>query len=142
MKTVKTARGRIIDMAALAAKAEETRAVSNVPVNARGDIIDNRGNVKVTKEKITAEHYKTATPGVEEEVSIKKEATEPAPVPEKVTENFQEPKPAPKPKAKPTPPPAPVEEEVTEIARRERTREDGTTYWEIEYSDGSIETTR
>ena len=61
MKTVKTARGRIIDMAALAAKAEETRAVSNVPVNARGDIIDNRGNVKVTKEKITAAQRYSAT---------------------------------------------------------------------------------
>ena len=141
MKTVKTARGRTIDMAALAKSHEEERAVSNVPVNARGDIIDNRGKVKVKKEKVVAQHYKEIVPDVEE-VSIKKEATEPAPVPEKVTEPMEEPKPVQaKPKPKPTPPPAPAEEEVVEIARRERTREDGTQYWEIEYSDGSIETT-
>ena len=36
--------------------------------------------------------------------------------------------------------PAPVEEEgVVEIGRRNRTREDGTKYWEVEFSDGSME---
>ena len=43
MKSAKTALGKTINMAALAAKHETTRAVSNIPVNARGDIIDNRG---------------------------------------------------------------------------------------------------
>ena len=36
---------------------------------------------------------------------------------------------------------APVQEEegVVEIGRRNRTREDGTKYWEVEFSDGSME---
>ena len=58
MKRVKTARGKILDMGALATQHEKTRAVSNVPVNARGDIIDNRGNVTVQREKISKEYYK------------------------------------------------------------------------------------
>ena len=53
MKTVKTAKGRMLDMGALAAQNEETRAISNVPINARGDIIDNRGNVKISREDIS-----------------------------------------------------------------------------------------
>ena len=47
MKTVKTAKGRILDMQALAAKNENTRAVSNLNMNVLGDIIDNRGNVEI-----------------------------------------------------------------------------------------------
>ena len=57
MKRVKTARGKILDMGALATQHEKTRAVSNVPVNARGDIIDNRGNVTVQREKISKKYY-------------------------------------------------------------------------------------
>ena len=41
----KTAMGKTIDMAALAAKNERIRAVGNMNVNARGDIIDNQGNI-------------------------------------------------------------------------------------------------
>ena len=58
MKTVTTARGNQINMGALAAQHEQTRAISNMPLNARGDIIDNRGKVKVSKEKISAAYYK------------------------------------------------------------------------------------
>lgn len=141
MKTIKTARGKTLNMAQLAAQNEDVRAISNVPINARGDIIDSRGQVKVTKEKVAKEYYRDNLQGVEEEISIK--ADEAEPVDPVVTEEVKEPEPAPepKPKAKPTPPPAPepVTEEVTEIGRRQRTRDDGTTYWEVEFSDGSME---
>ena len=71
MKRVKTAKGQILDMAALASKYEKTRAVSNVDVNARGDIIDNRNQVKVPREKISKEFYKNNVPGADtKEVSI------------------------------------------------------------------------
>ena len=139
MKTIKTARGKNLNMAQLAAQNEKQRAVSNVPINARGDIIDNRGNVKVTKENVQKEYYRDNLQGIEEEVSIKTDEVEPVePV---VTEEVKEPEPKPKPKAKPTPPaPEPVEEEkVVEIGRRQRTRDDGTPYWEVEFSDGSME---
>ena len=74
MKRVKTAKGQILDMAALASKYEKTRAVSNVDVNARGDTIDNRTQVKVPREKISKEFYKNNVPGADtKEVSIKTE---------------------------------------------------------------------
>lgn len=118
MKSVKTARGRTIDMSALAAKNDKERAVSNVPVNARGDIIDSRGNVKVPREKVTKEFYKDNVPGADtKETSIKEES-------------------AVKPIAN-----APKEEnnDPIEISRVERERSDGSKFWEIEYSDGSME---
>ena len=118
MKRVKTARGKILDMGALATQHEKTRAVSNVPVNARGDIIDNRGNVTVQREKISKEYYKDNVPGADkEEISIKKESPKPAPA-----------KKAPKKKSEPQ-----------EVSREMRERSDGTMYYEVEYDDGSME---
>ena len=141
MKTIKTARGKTLNMAQLAAQNEDVRAISNVPINARGDIIDNRGNVKVPKEKISKEYYRDNLQGIEETVSIKTDDLEPIePTPTEVVKE-PEPAPKPKPKAKPKKETAPVQEEegVVEIGRRNRTREDGTKYWEVEFSDGSME---
>ena len=126
MKRVKTAKGQILDMAALASKYEKTRAVSNVDVNARGDIIDNRNQVKVPREKISKEFYKNNVPGADtKEVSIK---TEEKPEPVKAEQVVKE-EPKPKKESKPT-----------ETNRTTRTREDGTSYYEVEFSDGSMET--
>ncbi len=126
MKRVKTAKGQILDMAALASKYEKTRAVSNVDVNARGDIIDNRNQVKVPREKISKEFYKNNVPGADtKEVSIKTEE-KPEPVKaEPKEEKVEQPK---------------KESKPTETKRTTRTREDGTSYHEVEYSDGSMET--
>lgn len=44
-RTHKTAMGKSIDMAALRAKNEKTRAIGNLNCNARGDIIDSHDNV-------------------------------------------------------------------------------------------------
>ena len=127
MKRVKTAKGQILDMAALASKYEKTRAVSNIDVNARGDIIDNRNQVKVPREKISKEFYKNNVPGSDtKEVSIK---TEEKPETVKVEQPKAEPKTEPKKESKPT-----------ETKRTTRTREDGTSYYEVEFSDGSMET--
>ena len=72
MKSVKTARGRTIDMAAMVAQKETTRAVSNLNMNARGDIIDSRGNVEIPKEKVSKEYYKNNVPNADtKEISIK-----------------------------------------------------------------------
>jgi len=140
MKTVKTARGKTLNMGQLADEFERTRAVSNVPVNAKGDIIDSRGDVKVPREKISKEYYRDNLQGVEESVSIKVDDDEPVVV--TPTQEVKE-ETKPKPKETPKPKPAPVvaeEEEVVEIGRRERTRDDGTKYWEVEFSDGSMTT--
>jgi hypothetical protein len=41
----RTAQGKVLDMAALAAKNEKVRAVGNLKVNARGDTIDSHNKV-------------------------------------------------------------------------------------------------
>lgn len=112
MKSVKTARGRTLDMSALAAKNEKVRAISNVPVNARGDIIDSRGNVKVPREDVSKKYYQNNVPGADEKtVSVK----EPAVTKTKLNNDSP-----------------------SEVSRVTRTRADGSTYDEVEYSDGSM----
>jgi hypothetical protein len=122
MRQVKTAKGKTLDMGALAAQNEETRAISNMPINARGHIIDNRGNVKVSREDISKEFYKDNVPGSDEtKVSIKDEIKPPS-------------------KAKKEEPELETKESSEiEVSRIEREREDGSSYYEVEYLDGSIE---
>lgn len=118
MKRVKTAKGKILDMGALAAKHETTRAVSNLNMNARGDIIDSRNQVKISREDISKEYYKNNVPGSDEkEVSIKEEVVT------KTTET----------KTETVSPDEPIE-----VSRTSRERADGTQYVEIEYDDGSM----
>jgi len=45
MPGYRTAQGKIVDMAQLAAKNEKVRAVGNMNVNARGDIVDSHNRV-------------------------------------------------------------------------------------------------
>tara|TARA_B110000977_G_scaffold144406_1_gene183328 strand:+ start:116 stop:550 length:435 start_codon:yes stop_codon:yes gene_type:complete len=137
MKSAKTALGRTINMAALAAKNETTRAVSNIPVNARGDIIDNRGNVTISKEEIAKEFNKDMIIGVEESISIKEETvTTSTKKKNKKTEStidsdvFD--------MNNGTTNDVSIDEKVVEVNRILRTREDGSSYHEIEYSDGSM----
>jgi|TARA_B110000438_G_scaffold287392_1_gene319642 hypothetical protein len=133
MKSVKTARGRTLDMGALSAKNEETRAVSNLNMNARGDIIDNRNEVTIPREEIAKKFYKNNVPGADEEkISIKEDEN-----PAEAKKPVDTPKPAPKKTA--TPKPAPATNKVTEVSRTARTRADGSQYFEVEYSDGSME---
>ena len=55
----KTARGKTIDLGALVLRNEKTRAVGNMPVNARGDRIDSFNNVIETKsEQVTRSNRK------------------------------------------------------------------------------------
>jgi len=154
----RTSKGLPFDMAALAAANDRERAVSNVPRNARGDVIDGKNKIVIHVEDINKEYYSTP-PTESVEVSLKQDPIpEPTPditaeekAPEPVKEEVKpKPKAKAKPKAepKPAPPPTPkyvgevyekhsVEGEV-EISRNKKTREDGTAYWEIEYSDGSM----
>lgn len=57
---VKTALGKTIDMGALIAKNDKTRAVGNMKVNARGDTIDGSGRViQSVNEKVATSYSKT-----------------------------------------------------------------------------------
>ena len=63
MSNYRTAMGKTVDMAALAAKNEKVRAVGNIPVNARGDTIDASGKVIVpANKKVAAEYNNTVKP--------------------------------------------------------------------------------
>ncbi len=53
----RTAQGRTLDMAALAAKNEKSRAVGNMKVNARGDTIDSEGKIVIPVTEKVATSY-------------------------------------------------------------------------------------
>ena len=60
MANYRTAMGKTVDMAALAAKNEKTRAVGNMKVNARGDTIDAQGRItKTATVKVNDSYNKT-----------------------------------------------------------------------------------
>ena len=120
MKRVKTAKGKFLDMAGLAKKYEETRAVGNVPMNAKGDRLDSGGNVKATVQNVSRAQHDAIEPA------------RPAPLSEPIVTRNDEPKEEVMATA-PDPDPVIIREE-------EKTREDGSVYLEIEFDDGSIET--
>ena len=60
MTVYRSAMGKVVDMAALVAKNQKTRAVGNMKVNARGDTIDSYGRViQPVTEKVTNSYSKT-----------------------------------------------------------------------------------
>lgn len=121
MRSVKTARGKVIDMAALAAKNETARSVGNVLMNARGDRLNSDGTVKYTAEEIARADAAQRTPATTTPISDPKPImSTPAPEPE-----IEQPV---------------VEPEPEAVSKITRTRDDGSKYAEIEYDDGSIET--
>ncbi len=120
MRRIISARGREVNMVAIAAKHETDRAVGNVSMNARGDIIDNRGNVKITREEVTREIYKAASPdATAKAASIKDDQI----IVDEVQELHEE-------KRK--------KKKLTEVNRQLRERPDGSQYIEVEYNDGSM----
>lgn len=125
MKQVKTARGRIIDMGALVKANEEVRAVSpgNVNMNARGDHIDKSGNViKTVQAKSRAARDTTTAPEKTKLSDVPGSGNKPK---KKESENS--------PKA--------TGDQQRIVSQTEKSREDGSRYLEIEFEDGSIQTT-
>lgn len=60
MAKYKTALGKTVDMSVLSNKNEKVRAVGNMPVNARGDIIDSQGKIVTpVTEKVNQNYTKT-----------------------------------------------------------------------------------
>lgn len=57
MKQYRSAQGKTVDMAALAAKNERVRAVGNMKANARGDIIDSNGKIIVPVTQKVGQQY-------------------------------------------------------------------------------------
>ena len=85
MANYKTAMGKTVDMSALAAKNEKTRAVGNMKVNARGDTIDAHGRItKTATSKVNDSYNKTVGNRSAQPVRNKQKAPV-APVPPKPT---------------------------------------------------------
>jgi hypothetical protein len=53
----RTANGKVLDMRSLALKNEQTRAVGNMKVNARGDMVDDMNRVVSTKTEQVQKQY-------------------------------------------------------------------------------------
>lgn len=82
-RTYRTAQGKIVDLGALQLKNENVRAVGNMSVNARGELIDSANRPIETRNEQVGRQYKKQTNVSDDAVvSSKKsrvEATAPAP---------------------------------------------------------------
>jgi len=67
-KTVRSMRGKEIDMEKLNLRNETIPAVGNMKVNARGDEIGKGGKVVRTREEILKDYYKDNPRAIEEEI--------------------------------------------------------------------------
>jgi hypothetical protein len=56
-KVYRTAQGKVVDIGALQLRNEEVRAVGNVPVNARGDLIDSNNRPIDTRNQQVSRQY-------------------------------------------------------------------------------------
>lgn len=61
--TYKSANGKTVDMGALRLKNEQVRAVGNMKVNARGDLIDDSNRIIATKPEQVQRQYQRQTRG-------------------------------------------------------------------------------
>lgn len=111
----KTHRGKEFNMTAFAEKNGDVRAVGNASMNARGDIIDSKGNVKIPNQVISRasanlKNNDNSTVSLKADAEIKNTA----------------------------PTGSPVSTAPTIVSTRDVVTENGTST-EIEYSDGSIQ---
>ena len=60
-KTYRTAQGKIVDLGALQLKNENVRAVGNMRVNARGDLVDDKNQVITPKNQQVNQAYDNQT---------------------------------------------------------------------------------
>jgi len=113
MREVKTNKGRTINMQELSDAHQETRAIGNMPVNARGDVMKGDVIIKPYNEVAKTRQAVIEKPQVEE-VNIK--------------ENFGDPGIA-------------TEEEKIDEGHilNEYEGKDGKMYQEVEFADGSIQ---
>jgi len=111
MREVKTNKGKIINMQELSDMHQETRAIGNIPVNARGDVVKGDVVIKPYSEVAKTRQVVAEKPQVEE-VNIKENFGNPEEVKTKVDEGH---------------------------ILNEYEGKDGKMYQEIEFADGSIQ---
>jgi len=118
----RTMRGKEINMASLIAANDTAVAVSNVSMNARGDILGPGGEINVPAQEIQKEFY-------EEKLTAPAETV-------KTLDDLQEKVTGKKTKTKKE---TIIEEKEWEVIAERKFTRDGKNFIEYEYSDGSIE---
>jgi hypothetical protein len=73
-RVYKTANGRVINIDAIMSQHEESIAVGNMRVNARGDELGPGGRIERTREKVMADYYKLNTPVASDHIPVPREA--------------------------------------------------------------------
>jgi hypothetical protein len=74
-RVYKTANGKVVNIDAILAQNEESIAVGNMKVNARGDELGPGGRIERTRDKVMADYYKLNTPIASDFVPTPREAT-------------------------------------------------------------------
>jgi len=77
-KLYRTMQGRMVDIEKLRATNEDVRAVGNMNVNARGDVLGTGGKIVKTKEQVMKEYYE-APKGKADDTPVKKPRAESIP---------------------------------------------------------------
>jgi hypothetical protein len=91
MKNYRSAMGKNVDMGALLAKNENTRAVGNMKVNARGDTIDSQGRIiKPITEKVNKSYANTVGNKSANTVRGRPQPTQTTPAPEPIKSEIKE----------------------------------------------------
>ena len=82
-KQYRTAQGKIVDLGALQLQNEHVRAVGNMPVNARGDLLDSHNRPIDTRNQQVARQYRKQVSNVQDApvYSSRQRTTPPAPQP-------------------------------------------------------------
>jgi hypothetical protein len=65
-KTYRTAQGKVVDLGALQLQNEHVRAVGNMPINARGDLIDSNNRPIDTRNQEVARQYRKQISNVQD----------------------------------------------------------------------------
>jgi len=91
MKNYRSAMGKNVDMGALFAKNENTRAVGNMKVNARGDSIDSQGKIiKPVTAKVNQSYANTVGNKSANAVRGRPQPTQTKPIPEPAKPEIKE----------------------------------------------------
>lgn len=99
-RTYRTAQGKVVDLGSIILQNENTRAVGNMGVNARGDLVDSRNRpVKSRTQQVSRQYQRQVTNVSDEPVQSSRKARADTPAPEARTQ----PEPIPTQIAKPTP---------------------------------------
>ncbi len=72
-RVYKTANGRVINIDAIMAQNEDSIAIGNMRVNARGDELGPGGKIERTRERVMADYYKLNTPVASDYVPMPRE---------------------------------------------------------------------